>query len=61
MKAQFIVTIEGDWLENDKPVTAAMMERRLREKARDIVEFLDGKATVKRCKPVGAQTNQEGK
>lgn len=48
MKAQFVVTIEGDWLENGKPVTAAMAEKRLREAAKDGFNFLADRVTVKR-------------
>ncbi len=47
MKAQFIVTVEGGWLENGKPVTQAMAERRARGALRDGFEFLADKVTVK--------------
>lgn len=56
MKAQFIVTIEGEWRENNKPVTAAIMERELREAARDCFEHLATRVTVKR---VSAASTQE--
>lgn len=59
MKATFIVTIEGDWLENGKTATAAMAERRAREALRDGFEFLADRVTVK---PVAAPKlgEQEG-
>lgn len=53
MKAQFLVTIEGDWLEDDKPVTAARIEQSVRKAIRDEFEHLATRRTVKRI-PVGA-------
>lgn len=48
MKAQFIVTVEGDWLENGKDVTAAMAEKRLREAVKEAFGFLADRTTVKK-------------
>jgi hypothetical protein len=40
MKAQFIVTIEGDWQHNGKPVTSAIIEKTVRAALRDEFEHL---------------------
>ena len=49
MKVQFIVTVEGEWHHNGKPVTAAVIERELREAAKEKFEFLANRVTVKRA------------
>lgn len=54
MKVQFIVTVEGEWHHNGKPVTAAIIERELREAARDKFDFLASSVTVKRAAPSSA-------
>ncbi len=56
MKAQFIVTIEGKWLDNGRKVTAQMMERDLREAIKEQFEFLADKTTVKRHAAQVAET-----
>lgn len=48
MKAQFIVTIEGDWHHGGKPVTVAVIERELRKASKEKFEFLASSVTVKR-------------
>jgi hypothetical protein len=48
MKVQFLVTIEGDWQHNEKPVTAAMAEQQLREAIKEKFEFLARRRTIKR-------------
>jgi hypothetical protein len=47
MKAQFLVTIEGKWLVNGKPVTAANAKVTVREALKEQFEFLADKVTVK--------------
>lgn len=47
MNAQFIVTVEGEWHSNGKPVTARIMERELREAAKDCFAHLATRVTVK--------------
>ena len=47
MKAAFIVTIEGEWHHNDKPVTARIMEKELRIAAKECFEHLASRVTVK--------------
>jgi len=59
MKAQFIVTIEGTWMEGDKKATKAMIQQELRKVVKDGFEFLADRVTVKRHKP-DAATNQGG-
>lgn len=49
MKAQFIVTIKGEWLNGDKPATAASVEKELREAAKECFEHLATSVTVKRA------------
>lgn len=49
MKVQFIVTVDGEWHHNGKPVTAATIEKELREAAKDKFEFLASRVTVKRA------------
>lgn len=46
IKVQFLVTIEGDWMMNDKPVTAFQIEKDLRKAAKEEFEFLAKKVTV---------------
>ena len=48
MKAQFLVTIEGNWMEGDKRVTPAQVEKALRDAVREQFEFLAKRRTVKR-------------
>lgn len=47
MKTKFVVSIEGDWNYNGKPVTRAQVERCLREAVKEEFEFLASKVTVK--------------
>lgn len=58
MKAQFIVAIEGRWLNNGREITLAIAEKELREAAREKFEFLANRVTVKRVysKEVDAQS-----
>ena len=59
MKAQFIVTIEGEWLHNDKAVTSRIMEKELRIAAKECFEHLANRVTVKRVVEVqeGSESN----
>lgn len=57
MKAKFIVTIEGDWLDNGRRINAKIMEKGLREAVKDRFEFLADKTKVE--KVIAAPT--EGK
>lgn len=47
---QFIVTIEGDWIDGDKRVTAAQVQSQLRQSVRHGFEFL-ARTSVKKYKP----------
>ena len=47
MKAQFIVTIEGEWLHNNKAVTSRIMEKELRIAAKECFDHLANRVTVK--------------
>lgn len=51
MKAQFIVTVEGDWLESGRPVNRAKIEKSVREAIKEKFEFLADRATVKPYQP----------
>jgi hypothetical protein len=55
MKAQFIVTIEGSWLEGDKRATHSDAESMLREAVKDRFEFLAKRATVKKLSERAAE------
>lgn len=57
MKAQFIVTVEGHWLRNGKPVTAQVIEKDLRVIAKEGFEFLADRVTVKRLKSTNGAAN----
>ena len=59
MKAQFIVTIEGEWLHNDKLVTLRIMETELRISAKECFEHIANRVTVKRVAEVqeGSESN----
>lgn len=46
MKAQFIVTIEGDWLINDKRITKRKAEQELRAAVGEWFAFLADKVKV---------------
>jgi len=48
MKTKFTVTIEGKWFYNGKPVTASIVEMRLRKAAKEEFEFLASRVSVKR-------------
>ncbi len=50
MKAQFIVTIEGSWLQNGKPVTRYLIEKDVREALKEEFDFLATKVSVKAYK-----------
>lgn len=58
MKAQFIVTINGKCLHNGKPVTSAIMERELREAAKECFAHLASRVTVKRTTSTTAGDSQ---
>lgn len=63
MKAQFIVTIEGGWWHNEKWITAAVVERELREAVKDRFDFLADRMTVRKVKRAdlgAANTNKGG-
>ena len=51
MRTKFIVTIQGNWREGDKRVTAADIERELRDAVKERFEFLTERVTVKRAPP----------
>ena len=46
MKAQFLVTIEGKWLENDKVATASMVKTRLNKGVKEAFEHLADSVAV---------------
>lgn len=48
MKAQFIVTVEGDWLHNGRKVTAHIAEKYVREAVKEQFAFLADRVSVKR-------------
>lgn len=48
MKAQFIVTIEGSWLENGKSVTRQSVEKHVRQAIKEEFGYLADRATVRR-------------
>lgn len=47
MKAEFVVKVEGDWWVNGKRVTARLIEKALRQAAKDEFEYLAKSVTVK--------------
>lgn len=48
MKAKFIVTIQGDWLQDGKRATVSMAEKSLRQAVQGEFRFLATAMTVKR-------------
>jgi hypothetical protein len=50
MKAEFLVTIEGDWLDGDRRVTAAQATKDLRQAVKEQFRFLATRTSVKRVK-----------
>lgn len=60
MKTQFIVTIEGGWLEGDRRVSKSDIEKELRKVVKDGFEFLADRVTVKRYTEAKAQPEQKG-
>ena len=46
MKAQFIVTIEGDWLINDKRITKRACEKELRAAVNEWFQYLADRVKV---------------
>jgi len=60
MKAQFLVTVEGDWLVNDKRITVSMAERALRDAVRDEFRYLAKRLKVERVpQPAAGDTTPE--
>ena len=55
MKTSFVVTVEGIWLYNGKPATAARVEKEIRAAVKDRLEYLADRVTVKR-QSTGAQS-----
>lgn len=58
MKATFTVTVEGNWTHNGKPVTAAIVEREVREALKNEFEYRSSSVTVKRVKTERVPTQQ---
>lgn len=50
MEVEFTVIIKGSWLENGKRITAAGIQKELREAVKERFEFLAKSAKVKRIK-----------
>lgn len=50
MKAQFLVTIEGDWSVNNKRITKRMAEKELRAAVNEWFQYLATKVKVESLK-----------
>lgn len=51
MKAEFIVSVDGVWYENNKKASPMMAEKRLRHAAKEAFEYLANSVKVKRYMP----------